>query len=289
MSNLREQVAAAKETALAPDDSPKATLIKLLRSPSSMKNFAQAVPSHVDAETFVQAVVSQIRRTPDLAYCDPASLLPAVYALAQVGLYPDGRNAHLVPFNKKGSPLKQVQAIIDYRGYMELAMRSGQILKVSAEVVYEKDFFQEVKGLNADLKHLPYEGDDDPGRLVAAYAIVYHKSGGANWVVLRRRDIMKRRESSKADKGPWVSHEEAMWRKTAVRALAPFMPYSAELVGAERIDRAADLGVQLSAEQKLEDIALEAEAHRAEQLEAAEVVDEQPVEAEIVDDSGAPF
>lgn len=247
MSDLNERVSAAASGALqaTPKGQAPSTVWDLVRSKREV--LEAALPKHLTADRYLQVVLNQIRKNAELQVCDPQSLLGAIYALAQVGLEPDGRNAHLVPFRDKKKPLKQVQPIIDYRGYIELAMRSGRVKDIYAEVVHEKDHFVETKGLQRDLVHRPYDGDDDPGPLVASYAVINYTAGGYAYVVLRRRDIAKRRSSSKttSDFGPWAQWEEGMWLKSAIRALAKFMPYSPEIARAETVDRAVDNGVNI--------------------------------------------
>lgn len=229
---------------------------------------ARALPQHVTPERFVQVTLNQVRRTPKLQACDAASLLGAVYALAQVGLEPDGRNAHLVPFGKECTP------IIDYRGYIELAARSGRVEDLYAEVVHEKDHFQERRGLHRDLVHEPYDGDDDPGQLVAAYAVVHFTTGGFNYVVLKARDVNKRKAASKSSSrsdSPWKMWPERMWAKSAVRALSPYLPYSPELARAEALDSAIDRGLTFHDEVELDELVTDVDGEDVDEDDTLEV------------------
>ena len=64
-------------------------------------------------------------------------------------------------------------------------------------------------------------------------------SGGAAFEVLSVADIESRRaRGGAADNGPWVTDWPAMARKTAVRALEPYLPRSVELTQAARADGA---------------------------------------------------
>ncbi|MDK4605731.1 recombinase RecT, partial [Kingella kingae] len=70
--------------------------------------------------------------------------------------------------------------IIGYRGMIDLARRSGQIISLSARAVYENDEFSYEYGLHEDLKHKPYE-DGDSGALTHVYAVAKLKDGGVQF------------------------------------------------------------------------------------------------------------
>ena len=207
------------------------TIADMVRS--QRDEIARALPRHVDADRFTRIVLTQVRRTPKLAACDWPSLAGAIMHLAQVGLEPDGRNAHLVPYGRECTP------IIDYRGYIELARRSGEVSDIYAEVVRAADEFTYTLGLHRDLVHQPAAGER--GDITHAYAVVKFVNGGFGFVVLSRDQIDDRRSRSKTAKAshsPWQSDYEAMALKSAIRALAKYLPYSPELVSAERIEAA---------------------------------------------------
>jgi recombination protein RecT len=231
MGNLKDKVALVKAAPLGVGS----TIYD--RISHQRDEIARALPRHMDADRFTRIVLTQVRRTPKLLACSQASLLGSVMLLAQVGLEPDGRNAHLVPYGT------DAQAIIDYRGYIELARRSGLVTDIYAEVVCANDEFHYELGLHRDLRHVPAEGDR--GELVKVYAVANFTGGGYAFVVLTDTDVAKRRARSKSASGstsPWKTDPEAMWRKSAIRALSPYLPYSPELVRAEALDRAVDSG-----------------------------------------------
>jgi recombination protein RecT len=52
------------------------------------------------------------------------------------------------------------------------------------------------------------------------------------------------KKSSKAGNfGPWKTHEDEMWRKTAIRRLAKYLPLSVEFAKAAAVDELADAGI----------------------------------------------
>src|ERR1051326_6456109 len=86
---------------------------------------AQALPKHLTPDRFIPTALTAMTRTPKLAECDQASFFAALMTLSQLGLEPDGRRAHLIPFENRKRGVVECQLIIDYKGLVELAYRSG--------------------------------------------------------------------------------------------------------------------------------------------------------------------
>jgi phage RecT family recombinase len=126
----------------------------------------------------------------------------------------------------------ECQLIIGYRGMIDLARRSGQIVSLSARTVHEKDHFTYRYGLDETVEHVPANGER--GQLTYVYAVAKLKDGGVQFEVMSRNEIDKVRAQSKAkDSGPWVTHFEEMAKKTAIRRLLgrAFDERDAELAG----------------------------------------------------------
>src|ERR671924_2141362 len=111
------------------------TVLDLLQR--SKPEIARTLPANVDVERFERIVRTEIRRTPKLLECDPYSLLGAVMWAAQLGLEPGPlQHVHLIPYKR------EVVFLIGYRGYVELAFRSGQVKDVTGALVREGDRFE---------------------------------------------------------------------------------------------------------------------------------------------------
>lgn len=201
---------------------------------------ARALPKHMSADRMARIATTEVRRVPKLLKCDAKSLFGAVIQASQLGLEPGGGlgHAYLVPYGN------ECQLIIGYRGMIDLARRSGQMVSLTGEAVYAKDRFEYELGLEPKLKHVP-STDEDRGALVYAYAIAHLVGGGVQFVVLPRSQVDGIRKRSKASSsGPWVTDYDAMAIKTAIRRLFKYLPVSIELQRAVALDEAADRGDQ---------------------------------------------
>jgi recombination protein RecT len=245
----------------------------LLNDPKIKAQMALALPKHVTADRLARVALTEVRRNPALARCDQHSFLGAIMLCAQLGLEPGGPlgHAYLVPFENRKAGRTEVQFIIGYRGMIELARRSGQIVSIEARPVYEGDRFECRFGLESDLIHVPdWESPHrgNPEKLRFVYAVAKLRDGGVQFVVLSRRDIEAARAVSKAGSGPWQTHYEEMALKTAVRRLFKWLPISIELAQAIEQDERAELGLPqdnpLGPEETIVDVPAELEAKEQE-------------------------
>ncbi len=205
-----------------------------LQTTQAQEEFAKLLPQHFTGERFVRMCLTQARMVRGLANCNFPSVMKCMMECASLGLDP-GRHYHFVPF--KG----ECTGIIDWKGLVVLMTRHPDVSDVWADVVYEGDEFEEISGLNRDLVHKkPPPAERVPGRkIVATYAVARFVNGNRTFVVCTEEDFQKAKASSQTASrgyGPWVEHEAAMKRKTAVRRLVDWVPQSAELMSAVEQD-----------------------------------------------------
>ena len=193
----------------------------IINSESMREQFARALPKHLSPERFARISITALTRTPKLADCTPASVMKCLLDLSAMGLEPDGRRAHLIPYGNEAT------LIIDYKGLVELIRRSGDVISVRAETVCEKDMFQWKDGI---VSH-QINWREDRGKIQAVYAEAVMKSGEKQTAVMTGAEVEAIRAKSKAGKsGPWVDHWGEMAKKTAVRRLSKMLPLSSEIM-----------------------------------------------------------
>ena len=199
----------------------------LLTGDKMREQFAAALPKHLTAERFCRVAITALSRTPKLAECTQESFFRCLLDLSAFGLEPDGRRAHLIPYKD------QCTLIIDWKGLAELAMRSGIIAKLHADIVCENDVFDFDMG---EIRSHKIDFRKPRGEMYAAYAMAVTKDGPVFVAVLNRDEIdaiMKRSQGYKAaiqynKSHPWLTDYNEMAKKTAFRRLAKWLPLSAE-------------------------------------------------------------
>lgn len=181
---------------------------------------AKALPEHLKPERFLRIAMTAITKTPKLAECSQESLMSCLLSLSSFGLEPDGRRAHLIPYGNVCT------LIIDYKGLVELAMRSGIVANIHADVVRENDEFEEDRGLV--VKHR-INRRSPRGDIYAVYAICRFKDGTEKAEVMDRDEVEAiRKRSRSGNNGPWQTDWSEMAKKTVFRRLSKWLPLSAE-------------------------------------------------------------
>ena len=134
--------------------------------------------------------------------------MKAMLDCSSLGLEPDGRRCHLIPYGT------EVQLIVDWKGLVELAKRSGEVISWKAETVKENDAFD---WQNGEISHsVNWRGDR--GKLQAVYSIVKLTNGEIDTEVMTLPEVEAIRKRSKASgSGPWVTDFEEMAKKTVIR------------------------------------------------------------------------
>ncbi len=203
----------------------KTTVRELLKDDQFGAEIATALPSIMTPDRFLRVALTTLQKVPKLQNCSQASLCQALLDCASLGLEPDNRRAHLIPYGQN------VQLIVDYKGVVELILRNGDVRKIYAEIVHENDEFEFDRG--EVTKHLIDYSRDDRGKAIAAYCIATLKSGETTATVMTVKEINAIRDKAKAGKsGPWVDHWGEMAKKTVFKRLAKWLPMTPEVKAA---------------------------------------------------------
>lgn len=218
----------------------------------------QALPRHMNPERLMRVAITSVTSNPSLLECYVPTLIGGIIQCSQMGLEPNTvlGHAYLVPFWNSKKSRKDAQVVIGYKGLIDLARRSGQIVSIAAHAVYSNDAFEYEYGLTEKLRHIPADGDR--GDITHFYAVAHMKDGGHAFEVMSAesvreiRDAAAKKNRAKTDSdgnliitGPWRDHFDEMGRKTVIRRLAKYLPLSVEMATAVALDdRAAGGGAQ---------------------------------------------
>jgi len=220
---------------------------------SATSELAKALPKHLTAERLARIALTSIRINPELMKCTPESFLGSLFVLAQLGLEPIGGRAYLLPFNNKRKvgndwqTVKEVQAIIGYKGITELFYRHESSLVIDRHEVCKKDKFEYEYGTEAYLRHIPNK--KIRGEVVGYYAIAKLRGGASLFLYMAKEDCLNhaKKHSKTYDKktgefyssSPWAKDTDSMCKKTVLLQLAKTLPLSVEMRKAIQVDESS--------------------------------------------------
>jgi recombination protein RecT len=236
------------------------TIAEAIDHPELRERLQMAAPRHMNPERLLRVFHLALQKTPDLAKADLRELLGALIGFAAIGIEPNTPLGHgwLIPFGKRQqidgqwqTVGVQIQPIIGYRGFIDLARRSGSLVSIHADVVYHGDDFSYEYGTDEHLRHR--YGDRDAEVLTPEFAYACASvEGGHQFEVMPWKDVLRIRDGSQGytmakrrggrtlETTPWVAHQEAMARKTPIRRLFKTLPTSIEQSVAVNIDEVAE-------------------------------------------------
>lgn len=235
-NNGAAPAAQSREDAKALAAQERAGNLGLALSSKAMRDqLAKILPTHLNAERFLRIAISASTKNPALKTCTQESLTTCLIQLTEMGLEPDGRRAHLIPYGR------ECTLIVDYKGLKELVRRSGEIARMHDDVVYEKEVeegrFIYEEGSEAQLIHKPILVGDR-GKVVGAYSYIKMRNGEESTVWMRIEEIEELRGYSKNTKpdGPWQKRWNEMAKKTVFRNHSKVLTLSSELHHAVETD-----------------------------------------------------
>lgn len=223
------------------------TMARVLAAKSA--EMSRVVNSSLTPEKLTQLTLTAMKNAKtasNILKCTGLSVAKTFMDLAMTGLSP-APQLGLVCFVPYG---KELQLQIEYRGFIALAIRSGEVSYVTADTVREGDDFDYMRGTRQFLDHIP-RGE---GEATHYYALVRFKDGSSDFRVMTVKQVEDHRDKfskqynatknyKDGPKGAWVDHFDAMAMKTCIRQLCKYLSLSPELTAASRIDEYNEAGV----------------------------------------------
>ena len=105
-------------------------------SQDAIRNKINSVIGGKDGQRFISAIVSATTANPALAECTNSSILSAAFVGESLKLSPSPQlgQYYLVPYNDKNHG-KVAQFQLGYKGYIQLALRSGYYRKLNVVAI----------------------------------------------------------------------------------------------------------------------------------------------------------
>ena len=265
--------AQSKETTVV-EKKPK-TIFDIIQA--GAKQFATALPKHINTDRFVRIAITTIRQNPKLAQCSQESLLGALMVSAQLGLEPGTLGqCYLIPYGR------ECQFQIGYKGMIELLRRSGQLKDIYAYSVYENDDFEITYGLDRNLIHKPNLANK--GNFLGCYCVAILKDDTRAFEYMTKEEIEAhaKKFSKTFGNGPWKTDFEAMSHKTVVKKMLKWLPLSVEFL--ENIEK-DDKSFKVTDTKNTEDIEIIESDGDIINAETGEFIEETETKKENYDDT----
>ena len=122
-------------------------------SQDAVKNRINEVVGSKDGQRLITAIVFATTANPQLQTCSNQSILSAALVGEGLKLSPSPQLGHyyMVPFNNKKQGITEAQFQLGYKGYIQLALRSGQYKKLNVIAIKEGELVK-FDPLNEDIE-----------------------------------------------------------------------------------------------------------------------------------------
>ena len=219
------------------------TLVKTTLDQDSVKNRFNNVLGK-KAPQFMASIVNAVAGSPKLKKCDPNSIISAAFVAASLDLPIDSNLgfAALVPYDRKFKDPKTgelrkatlAQFQVMYKGFVQLAIRSGEYEKMNCSEVYEDElvFYNPIKGeceLVTEFSNCKQRMNGETDKIIGYYAWFQLRSGFTKELYMSKSEVLnhakKYSQSYRYDlnegktSSKWSTDFDAMAKKTVIKLL----------------------------------------------------------------------
>lgn len=206
---------------------PKQTFSAFLATDEMKKKINEMVGGK-DGQQFVTAIISAVSTNPQLAECKNSSIVSAALLGQALKLSPSPQlgQYYIVPFNNSDRGCKVAQFQLGYKGYIQLAIRSGQYKKINVLAIKEGELI-EYDPLNEEIKVNLIEDEElrEQAETIGYYAMFEYMNGFRKTIYWTKQKMeahaLKYSKGYKAKKGYtfWEKDFDGMAYKTMLRQL----------------------------------------------------------------------
>lgn len=195
-----------------------------------------------NAPSFASSLIQVVNQNAMLKEAEPNSIMSAAMMAATLKL-PINNNlgfAYIIPFRNNKEKITEAQFQIGYKGFIQLAMRTGEFKHIAVTEVYEGQLIEEnpLTGYEFDWSVKPAQ-DALPVGYVAYFRLL---NGFEATNYMSREQVQNHAnrysQSFKRNYGPWKDNFDGMAMKTVLKLLlSKFAPMSIEVHNAIEKDQ----------------------------------------------------
>lgn len=227
--------------------SKELTTKSLLTSPNVQQKFSEMLGKR--ANGFLTSVLQIINSNKLLQEADPMSIYNSamISATLDLPINPNLGFAYIVPFNQKvgSNYVKMAQFQMGWRGYVQLAQRTGLYKTISVTAIYEG----QIKS-NNPLKGIEFDFEAKTSEKIIGYCSYFELLNGfEKYLYMTAKEMeehaKKYSQTYKKGFGVWKDNFDAMALKTVLKMnLQKFGPLSVEMQTAVQADQSVIKNVE---------------------------------------------
>ena len=198
----------------------------MISTPSYQKMINNTLKDPTRVRRFVSSITSAVATNPMLQQCDPATILSGALLGESLNLSPSPQlgQYYLVPFNNTKKGCKDAQFQLGYKGYVQLALRSGYYKRLNVMAVKQGELvtwnpLTEEITLNLMDDELARENAPSVG-YVASFEYL---NGFSKTFYMSKEEVeahaSKYSQSYRKGYGVWKDNFDAMALKTVIKLL----------------------------------------------------------------------
>lgn len=205
----------------------KATFSNFITSDAIKQKVNQMIGGQ-DGQRFITSIISAVSTNPALAECDHSTILSSAMIGEALKLSPSPQLGQyfLVPFNDNKSGRKVATFQLGYKGYIQLAIRSGQYRKLNVVAIKEGEMVK-YDAMKEEIEVNLIEDDEkrEEAKTVGYYAMFEYMNGFQKTIYWSKKKMeahaIKYSPAFRARKGYsfWEKDFDAMGIKTLIRQL----------------------------------------------------------------------
>jgi recombination protein RecT len=232
------------------DNKPKAPnkmelLKSILKAPSVQEQFENALKEN--SGIFVASIIDLFNGDKYLQECDPKAVVMEALKAATLKLPINKQLGFAYVIAYAGAPQFQ----LGYKGYIQLAMRTGQYRIINADVVYEGEY----KTKNKLTGEFDLSGEATSSKIIGYFAHIEMLNGFSKTLYMtveKVREHAKRYSKSYNNQySAWATNFDEMAIKTPLRNLLSHYGYlSVEMISAFGEDASSD-SVEIQVQQEI--------------------------------------
>lgn len=173
-------MAAVKNSLQPTDQAKKKMSLTAYLTNDAVKNQINQVVGGKDGQRFISSIISAVQTNPKLQECTNQSILSAALLGEALKLSPSPQLGYfyMVPYSNKNGDLPEAQFQLGYKGYIQLASRTGQYRKLTVLPIKEGELVS-FDPLNEEIEvnMIQDEVERENAKTVGYYAMFEYLNG----------------------------------------------------------------------------------------------------------------